>query len=531
MNATLKTASIGPFRGVNNRLPDFALSSEDGDFVRSAVNVDLDDAGRFRRRPGQELVQALTSPHSLFETTDGRFFLVVDAALYRITLPTYSQTLVKVLSTNAETFYVEHNGDVYFSNGTDSGRIASDDAWYPWALPTPNYPAIATIAGGLAPGTYQLALTYSNATTGEEGGAKPALTHELTSTGGIRVTLPGATTGATHVNVYVSACNGDVPCLQTTVLVGTSSVDVTAISTTRACSTIGLSPLPAGTGTFFHMGRLGVIADNCVYFSEPWKAGYYRAFANFIPFPAPVSLVVPSQNGCYIAADQTRWFAGDLANPDSIVDVLPYGAVPGTAFVSVHDTTVGWFGALGVVFASSAGEVVAAMADHISLTPPASGASTVIADNGYRKVVSCGWCVNLATRAATQYDDYAYTSFAGGYGTKADGIYTLSGDEAVDASMGIGRRDFGTLSGKRIPVLRLGVESERPMVLTVSTPDYPGGFSYPARRVKGSLREQTVTPGQGLVATWFDLSLSNKEGEDFILATVNADVALMRRSA
>lgn len=529
----LSRATIGPFRGINNRLPDFALRSDAGDFLRSALNVDVDDAGRLRRRIGQTRIQVLSAPHSLYETTDGRFFVVIGGVLYRITLPAYTQAVVKVLASNSRTYYAEHNGDVYYSNGTDSGRVSAAGTWYPWALPTPSLPAVTPIAGSLPPGKYLVAVAYSNVDTGEEGGARGSTQYELSSPGALRVTLPTAVVGATHVNVYVSSTNGGIPCLHGSAAVGEATYDVTTLVTTLTCAAIGLGPLPAGTGLFVHLGRLGVISAGDIFYSEPWRPGYCRPYANFIGFEESVSIVVPAQNGCYIVADKTRWFAGDLANPSAIVDVLPYKAVPGTGFESVSDMTVGWFSSAGVVIASPAGEAVAAMADSIDLSAPASGASCVISDGGYERAVSCGWSINLANKATTQHGNFAYTSFAGGYGTKADGIYQLSGDTddgaKIDSIVDLGRIDFGTPDNKRLMKMRLGAESDQPLVATISTPDRPDGHAYEARWMSGDLREQTITVGKGLSASWFGVVLENTLGAPFVLASSEVNFAVMTR--
>ena len=45
----MKTVTLGPFLGINNRLPNFALHvDQKGDFLKSAENVDIDNAGRLR---------------------------------------------------------------------------------------------------------------------------------------------------------------------------------------------------------------------------------------------------------------------------------------------------------------------------------------------------------------------------------------------------------------------------------------------------------------------------------------------------
>lgn len=123
------TYKLTNFLGINNRLPDSALHIRtrqiQGDYLKDAVNVDIDNAGRLLRRRTLSLVQAMAGAHSLHMTSDTAGVLVRDSVLYAITLPTYTETLLKILASNAAMSYVEYNGDLYYSNGTDSGRITT----------------------------------------------------------------------------------------------------------------------------------------------------------------------------------------------------------------------------------------------------------------------------------------------------------------------------------------------------------------------------------------------------------------------
>ena len=99
------TIQLGPFLGVNNRLPDFALIKKDiGAFVRQAVNVDVDNAGRIRRRVGRELIQAMTSPHSYFDNGSMKL-MVRGSVLYSVNLSPYSETYLASLSSNNAASY------------------------------------------------------------------------------------------------------------------------------------------------------------------------------------------------------------------------------------------------------------------------------------------------------------------------------------------------------------------------------------------------------------------------------------------
>lgn len=526
----MNTIPLGPFLGINTRLPDFALHVQDkGDFLRSAVNADINDAGDLLRRREPVLTQAMTGAHS-FWTNGVRRYLVRAQALYAVGLSPYSETLLKVLGADDRMSYEEHNGDVYFSNGTDKGRIAADDMVYPWGMDAPAQPTVTTIAGTLPAGKYQVALTYFNTGTGEESGSAGATSHELTSAGALRVDLPGPAPGATHVRVYVAKTNGETPGLYVTATIGTATVDIVDLVTTQTIQTEFLAPLPAGSRLFIHMGRLCSIKGKFAYYSEPYQLGYYNPVQGYIQFEEDISVAIPNQFGVYIAADKTRWFAGSLHAPDAIQDVLPYGAVPGTEFELPHNSKVGWFGSNGIVIADTQGQAEAPMTERLEVTPPASGCSVVLDDGGYRRVVSCGYCMNLSSTAVTTYADYDFTSMSGSYGTKPDGIYRLDGSGPVDAEIGFGRKNFGSEQLKRLPYAYIGGEFEEPMLLEVGTPEQ-NIYEYEARAANDGLTMQRFDLGRGLRATWFDLTMKNQDGADFKLATASfAPAATERRT-
>lgn len=65
----MKPVKYGPFLGVNNRLPDSGLRVDlpqlNWQYLRSAVNVDIDNRRHLVRRKGMTLLQAMTNPHSV----------------------------------------------------------------------------------------------------------------------------------------------------------------------------------------------------------------------------------------------------------------------------------------------------------------------------------------------------------------------------------------------------------------------------------------------------------------------------------
>lgn len=527
---------IGPFLGISNRRPDFDLhiktNTTQGDYLRDAVNVEIDNTGRLLRRKKATLVQAVTGPHSLHMLDETNGLLVRDSVLYAVTLPTYSETVVKLLSSNDAMSYAEQGGEVFYSNGTDSGRIVSG-AFYPLAMPTPAKPTLSSIGGNLLAGYYQVAVSYARysggvqtaATLMEESGLSDKAQIELTSMGGVRVTLPAATTGATHINVYLTAANGEVPQLATVVATGTATVDLINLGEGQEATGRRDEPLPAGR-LFMSSGRLCSINGKNLYIGHPYRPGYHDPLAGYVPFSADISVAVDAQAGIFVAADKTYW----IPNEGPIADVLPYGAVPGTEFSYPDKSIYGWFGAKGIVLATPSGEVEAVMSDNIELTAPAFGLSTIFEDGEFRKVVSCGWCMNLANKAATRYEDWAFTSFSGGYGTQADGVYSLATGGDVSWNVDFGKVDFRSDALKHLPNAYLGVESADIMELRVQAPGrYGGDYTYPARGFNEDLTMQRIDVGKGLRATWFELAMSGQSGTDFTLASIDFTAAATKR--
>jgi len=495
-----------------------------GDYLRGALNVDINNVMALQRRKRAVLFQAMTGAHSLFLTSDTAGFLVRASALYAITLPTYTETLLKTLSSDDAMSYVAQGDDVFYSNGTDSGRIMGG-AVYPLGLPTPDAPTLKTIGGNLLAGNYLVSIGYSNTTTGEEGGLSDRTRLMLSETGGVRVTLPAATTGATHVNVYLSGANGEVPQWAASVAAGTASVDLIDLATGREAPLRREEPLPAGS-LFWSSGRLCSFHGSALYLGLPYKAGYYDPLAGYLPFPDTVSVAIDAQAGIFVAADKTYWIPAD----GMVSDVLPYGAVPGTAFSLPDRSMYGWFGRKGIVLASPSGEVDAVMSDSIALTAPTSGISTVFEEDEYRKVVSCGWCMNLTNKAVTQYSGWGFTSFSRGYGTMGDGIYTLATGGEVGWSVDFGKTNLGAPTLKHLPSAYLGVESDEPLQLRVQAPGpNSGDYTYLARSCDEELQMQRIDVGKGLRSTWFELELTSENGTDFKLASVDFVPAISKR--
>lgn len=520
----MKPVRFPAFLGINNKLPATSLSVEAGRYLADAVNVDIDNDGSLRRRIATERVAAVTGVHSLF---DG--LAVLSSALYSVSLPGGSMALSRVLESNARMSYTEvADGRLFLSNGTDSLRRTAAGAIVPWALPAPSAPTLAEIPGSLSLGRYRVALSFSDA---EHEGALSEMA--LIEASGVRVTLPTAPEGATHVNIYITGNDGDVPMLHTSQPVGDASIDLATPADGQQSIREHEAPLPAGNRIFEFNGRLCSVSGNRLYFSQPYRYGYYRPASGVIPFPADITCAAGAQDGIYVAtATHTYYIAGrDLDSPDvAFRTVGKFGAVPGTEFEHPDNPVFGWFSTKGFAILNPGGEVALPMSSAVDVgSLPESGASVVLTTDRRDRVISCGWCLSLGNGAATRYEDFDFTSFHGGFATAPDGFHSIGALDEVPYSVDFGLEDFGTSAEKRMPAIYLGAQCGDALTIRIGAKNE--SYDYQARSFSpDSLDIHRVDPGKGIRDNWFRISLIGDDGADFTLASVEfAPVASNRR--
>lgn len=127
----MKPTPLGPFLGMNNRLPPYKLEvfsrgNKAGDYLRNAVNVDLTNAGTLQRRKGTTLVQAGTDCHSLW--AEGGDAVYVDGT----ELYAYPRTLLRAgLTPGMRCSYARSpTGDIYWSNGVVLAQLSTINSYF-----------------------------------------------------------------------------------------------------------------------------------------------------------------------------------------------------------------------------------------------------------------------------------------------------------------------------------------------------------------------------------------------------------------
>lgn len=131
-----RPVKLGPFRGMNNRLPDTGLRTKEGDFLLSAVNADVMLRGKLKMRPGYASAQAGSACHSLWGD-GGTFGYYVDGqTLYRVRRGpggTLSRQSVRAdLTAGLLLSYARVGDAVYYSNGIERGIVRDASAQSNW---------------------------------------------------------------------------------------------------------------------------------------------------------------------------------------------------------------------------------------------------------------------------------------------------------------------------------------------------------------------------------------------------------------
>lgn len=394
MTTTTRPIAVGPFNlGVNHRLPDTQLKvPRVGTFLRSAVNVDVSDAGTIGRRTGYALALAGTDVHSLYSF--GEHAYVVDGTvLYRLSgsPAALTQTAVRTgLRPGQALSYEAFNDRVVYTDGLTVRRLdglADKPLGVPMMERAPT--VLAAGSGSLAAGRYQVCFTYISDELEQSGTTQPIQVDAVENSSILIGDLPAAfPTGVAGVAIYMTQPNGDQLYFYRTLTTAASTHAIPAPpALTGRVQTLLMRPLPGGSIIRHNIGRLLVAKGKVLFYSEPFAPALHYPHKNFIPFDTEITVVESLETGTYVATeDATYFFAGDIADAEA-KKVLPYGAVPGTGGVSPDRLKCWWMSVRGLVQASEQG-VVNVQEKNVAVNPAAAGASLYREQNGLKQVVT-----------------------------------------------------------------------------------------------------------------------------------------------
>ncbi len=319
------------------------LSKENGvqqNALRVAVNIDLDDAGRPRRRKGYVRLDTGIF-HSATEAF-GYLFVIKDGSLLGYDENLSPTTLVEGLGDDLPLSYATLGERLFWTNGQAIGVITINFAAIPIWPATPAQPAVSIQGqiGGLRAGDYQVALTARD-NYGRESGSTMATLVSVPEGGGILLNpLPFVPAGHT-LRLYMSHTDEDrlylardIPDGLTQLLVGVSLLSKELDEVQQ-----WIEPMPSGQVMGYAAGRLWVARGPVLFYSEPFRYGAMLP-DNYIRMSSDITMIATAgeadATGLYVGtAGRTVYLAGPDPKAMQMTIARQAGAVAGT-FRKVH---------------------------------------------------------------------------------------------------------------------------------------------------------------------------------------------------
>lgn len=326
--------TLGPFpAGANNLSRETSVPRRS---VREAINVDLSDDGKFRRRKGYGLIEALDSPDSLFGVGN-RGFLLDDGILYAFEVDSgVVSSLVPIYSglrQGARLARAVIEPDIFVSDNDQNLRIAPDNTVSPWSIATPGSPTVAVVDGAMPPGVYMFAVTGRLA-SGEEGSPSGVFMTTADSPAQFVLTLPPALSDVPRFSIYMTKTNGSELLFVGSVPSNAGTVTITSPKLGRPMVTDHTQPMPPAQFAMYFRGRLWVASGSLLTASEPFQYGVTQSDFNTIPFSEDITGLgtAGEAGGAFFVGQQSKVYLlrGDSPDDLGMVEKYPFGMVAGT---------------------------------------------------------------------------------------------------------------------------------------------------------------------------------------------------------
>jgi hypothetical protein len=392
-------------KGANNRLRETESSAASANrfeipsspWLRRALNVDLTHQGHVLRRTGYTQKTAGFS-HSLWSDPNFQYGYYVNNGYLTHIASNGTETSVHAVSSYLPVSYTELNGDVYWTNGEDLGRLR-DVSNLHWGVDVAPVPVLSSIgAGGLFEGTYQVSVACSDIDSVEHGACEP-VTITVASGQGIRVTFGTAPVNAYQYNVYCTQANAEAFSLVGSVSALSGSFDIaqSMLGRGRPLETLHRQPPRAGSIVRAYRGRIYIARRDMVMFTDPLRYHLTQPSQGIFMFDSDVTLLEPTIDGIYVGGAFGVVFVGGT-DPYNVSQIAVSARAPvaraslrapGKWLNAPVDEIPLWWGQDGVLYAGMAnGELRAVTQDRLTMPTQKLGAMMLREREGMAHVVS-----------------------------------------------------------------------------------------------------------------------------------------------
>lgn len=330
---------FGTFKGLDKKHDFLGL-----EYLKEAVNVDFDAAGRIRRRSGHRvIVQGAVS--SLW--SDGDTCLYVQGGILR-RLGDDMATFTDITPVNGDVCYYSAIGNVYFSDGVNSW-VLKDGVARRWGIPRPPSPSLALTDGEMPSGRYMVAVTHV-ASDGRESGASNFAVIE--GGGGISITNIAQPSDG-FARIYATSVNGDTLFRVADLRNGETTATFYGDTSNVPLRSGFAEPAPPGHLICYYKGIMYVADGNVIWYSDPYQPERFQMARNYIQMSNRITMMMPVQDGIFVSDGEVKFLRGSSPKDFNVILCAEYDAIEGTAqhFDAKYMESVG----KGVIFATPRG--------------------------------------------------------------------------------------------------------------------------------------------------------------------------------
>lgn len=272
--------------------------------MQAATDVDTDGTGKLLTRKGKTAATA-TAAHSIY--ANHMIALVNEGPVMKVRESNGTWSPLKTLQSSAHVSHETVLDTVYFSNGTDKGRIVNRTA-REWGITPPVSQPVAVEGIGFLPaGRYMYALTFVRS-DGHESGT--GIAGEIELTGGSSAIVFSGIEVSTNPEisgkiVYISSTNGEIlyraislPNNQTTASYARDGLDLAVPLITQFAG-----PPPTGHIVRVYNGVMYVAVGNVLYHSEPYAMELFKLDTSYMQFPGKITMFEAVDGGVFVATD------------------------------------------------------------------------------------------------------------------------------------------------------------------------------------------------------------------------------------
>lgn len=376
--------SLGNWKqGIVNRVSEFNIPN---DALLDALNVDIDNNGKIKRRKGYTKVIS-GSCHSLY-TFGNYLYFVLDTNFVRMDKDANVETLINNYTTSPVN-YVEVANELYFSTKSQSNKINKFNNVELWSIKSPQIQCEVTVgaenSGSLKKGKYRInySLSYGNYETG----IYPIDNVVDVPYDNFSIDVKSVPTSeSTSANFYISSTNGE----ELYFAQSGYEVNIDFYDGLGNLPKLNSEAFPSLDNLTFSNGRIfGTLGSN-IYFTNDRDYRQYNPM-NYIGIDSTDIIILKAvDNGIYVVTELATYFL-TLKNPEDsenmqLVKLYNYSAIKGTLFE--YQKNVGWLSTEGYMVGDNTGNLQNLTKDKIDFSKDyTDGTSLIIKKDGIHQVI------------------------------------------------------------------------------------------------------------------------------------------------